>query len=44
MTLFEFCSIYTGIFLAAFMVMDRTKLALAFALVLSMLGMIVFKP
>jgi cytochrome c oxidase subunit IV len=38
------CSIYTGIFLAALMVMDRAKLALVFALVLSMLGMVVFKP
>jgi hypothetical protein len=40
----ELCSIYTGIFLAALMVMDRARLALALALVLSMLGMVVFKP
>lgn len=41
--LLELCSIYTGIFLAALMVIDRAKPALVFALVLSMLGMVVFK-
>jgi hypothetical protein len=42
--LLELCSIYMGIFLAALMIMDRAKLALAVCLVLSMLGMLVFKP
>jgi cystathionine beta-lyase family protein involved in aluminum resistance len=41
--LLELCSIYAGIFLAALMVIDRAKLALALALVMSMLGMVVFK-
>lgn len=42
--LLELCSIYMGIFLAALMIMDRAKLALAVALVLSMLGTVIFKP
>lgn len=41
--LLELCSIYTGVFLAALAVMDRARLPLILVLVLSMLGMVVFK-
>ena len=42
--LLELCSVYMGIFLAALMVIDRARLAMVFALVISMLGMVFFKP
>lgn len=44
MELFQLCLIYAGIFSAALMIMDQARLALVLALVLSMLGIIVFSP